>query len=133
MDTAYAAVIRRYFDAWNSGDGAAFDALLHPDYVNRSASPGLDTSRAGLPTIVGLMRAAFPDLTYTIEDLVIGADRVAVRCRVTGTHSGDFFGLAPTGRRFDVQQIQIERFQDGRIVEHWRLTDEALLMRQLTQ
>ncbi|OJY18400.1 MAG: hypothetical protein BGO98_32180 [Myxococcales bacterium 68-20] len=47
-------------------------------------------------------------------------------------HDGDFFGLAPTGRTFEVAQMTIERFRDGRIIAHHRLTDEASLMRQLT-
>jgi predicted ester cyclase len=50
---------------------------------------------------------------------------------MTGTHEGDLFGIAPTRRKVSVMQIQIERIKDGRIVEHWRVTDELSLMRQL--
>ena len=50
---------------------------------------------------------------------------------MTGTHEGDLFGIAPTHRRVAVTQIQIERLRRGRIVAHWRVTDELTLMRQL--
>ena len=54
-----------------------------------------------------------------------------MRVTMTGTQKGDFFGIAPTGRRVSVNQINIERIRDGRIAEHWRVTDELALMRQL--
>jgi predicted ester cyclase len=56
---------------------------------------------------------------------------VVVRVVMTGTHRGDLFGLAPTGRRVTVDQINIEHIDNGRIAEHWRVTDELKLMRQL--
>jgi predicted ester cyclase len=58
-------------------------------------------------------------------------DAVTIRVVMTGTHRGDLFGLPPTGRRVQVDQINIEYIRDGRIVEHWRVTDELKLMRQL--
>ncbi len=50
---------------------------------------------------------------------------------MTGTHDGDLFGIPPTHHKVRVMQIQIERVKDGRIGEHWRVTDELTLMRQL--
>lgn len=82
--------------------------------------------------IVRALRAAFPDLRYTVEDLVVGDDAVATRTTMRGTHRGDFFGLAPTGRTVEVAQMTFERFREGRIVAHHRITDETTLMRQLT-
>jgi predicted ester cyclase len=78
------------------------------------------------------MRAAFPDLRYQILDMVVGRDAVAVYVRASGTHRGDFFGLPATGRAFAFEQMQIERFRDGRIAEHWRVSDMQTLMQQLT-
>jgi len=59
------------------------------------------------------------------------ADAVAARTTMTGTHEGDLFGLPPTGRRVRVAQHTIERFRDGRIVAHHRLTDDLSMLRQL--
>ena len=83
------------------------------------------------PTIVLAMRRAFPDLHFTIDDVAATPDAIAIQTTMTGTHDGDLFGIAPTHRRVHVTQIQIERVRGGRIVEHWRVTDELTLMRQL--
>lgn len=126
------AVIRRYFDElWNQGRTELVDELLAEDYVNHSPSPGLPPGRAGVKVIVAGLRAAFPDLRYEIEDLVVGDDAVAVRTTVTGTHLGDLFGAAPTGKPFRVSQLQLERFRGERIVAHHRVTDELSMLRQL--
>jgi steroid delta-isomerase-like uncharacterized protein len=126
------AVIRRYFDElFNAGRVDIIDELLHPDYVNHSPAPELPPGRAGVAIVVRALRAAFPDLHYTIEDVVVGDDAVATRTRLTGTHRGDFFGVPPSGRTIAVSQMTIERFRDGKIVAHHRVTDELALLRQL--
>ena len=127
------ALARRYFDeVWNQGKLDVLNELLAPDYVNHTPSagdppPGPD----GLKPIVAAMRRAFPDLHFTIDDIVVGRDAVAIRTTMTGTHEGDLFGIPPTHRRVRVSQIQIERIENGRITEHWRVTDELTVMRQL--
>lgn len=127
-------LIERYFgDVWNRGKLDALDEIMAPDYINHS--PGLPNPApgpAGLKPIVAAMRAGMPDLHYQILDLVLAEDKVAAYVRMTGTHSGEFLGLAPSGRRIDVCQMQIEWIRDGRIWQHWRLTDERGLMAQLT-
>lgn len=126
-------VIRRYFqELFNEGKLDLVDVLLAPNYVNHSPSPGLPPGREGVRVVVRALRTAFPDLSYTIEDLVLGDDAVATRTTMRGTHRGDFFGLAPTNRPIEVAQMTIERFSEGQIIAHHRVTDEAMLMRQLT-
>jgi steroid delta-isomerase-like uncharacterized protein len=124
---------RRYFEeVWNRGNLAALDQLLTADYINHAPStPNPPRGADGLKPIVAAIRKAFPDLHFEIEDVIATTDAVVVRTRMTGTHRGDFFGVAPTGRRVSVNQINIERIRDGRIAEHWRVTDELTLMRQL--
>ena len=116
-------VARRYFEeVWNQGKLEVLDELLSSTYINHTPSvgnppPGPD----GLKPIVAAIRRAFPDLHYTIEDVIVGPDSVVIRTTMTGTHEGDLFGIAPTHRKVSVMQIQIER----------RVTDELTLMRQL--
>jgi steroid delta-isomerase-like uncharacterized protein len=127
------ALLRAYFeDVWNRGDLDALDRLLAPGYVNHTPSfgyppPGPD----GLKPIVKAIRAAFPDLHYVIEDVIATPTHVVARVRMQGTQTGTLFGAPPTERRIDVQQINIERIEHGRIVEHWRVTDELEMLRQL--
>lgn len=125
--------IRRYFgELFNAGRTELVPELLAEDYVNLSPGwPGLPTGRDGVVLVVDAMRAAFPDLHYEIEDLVVTDDAVAAFTTVTGTHRGEFAGLAPTGRSFTIRQITLERFRDGRIVSHRRVTEELSLLRQL--
>jgi steroid delta-isomerase-like uncharacterized protein len=124
---------RRYFEeVWNRGNVAALDELLAPNYVNHTPStPNPPPGPDGLKPIVLAMRRAFPDLHYEIKDVIATENSVVIRVVMTGTHRGDLFGLAPTRRRVEVDQINIEHIRDGRIVEHWRVTDELKLMRQL--
>jgi steroid delta-isomerase-like uncharacterized protein len=126
-------VIRRYYEElFNQGRIDLVEELLHPEYINHSPGfPGLPLGRAGVKVVVVTLRDAFPDLRYTIEDLVVGDDTVAARVRLRGTHRGEFAGIAPTGRSVEVQQMTFERFRDGRIVAHHRLTDELSWMRQI--
>lgn len=124
---------RRYFEeVWNRGNLDALDELLTADYINHTPStPNPPLGPAGLKPIVIAIRQAFPDLHFVVEDVVATNDAVVMRVTMTGTHKGDFFGIAPTGRHVSVNQINIERIRDGHIAEHWRVTDELALLRQL--
>lgn len=126
-------IARRYFEeVWNKGRLEVLDELLDPAYVNHTPStPNPAPGPEGLKPIVAAIRRAFPDLHFRIEDIVATPDRTVVRTVMTGTHHGDLFGLAPTGRSVEVNQINIERIIGGHIVEHWRVTDDLALMRQL--
>jgi steroid delta-isomerase-like uncharacterized protein len=125
--------LKRYFyELFNRGKVELVPELLHPEYVNGSpGSPDLPRGREGVAVVVQALRRAFPDLSYTIEDMVVGADAVAVRATLRGTHRGDFFGLPATGKSIEVSQMTIEHFRDGKIVQHHRVTDELALQRQL--
>jgi steroid delta-isomerase-like uncharacterized protein len=132
-DEKLRAILVRYYDEiWNQGRLEVCDELIASDYVNHSAPlRGLPSGPAGVKQIVGAVRRAFPDLHDTIEDLVLGGEKAALRTTMRGTHRGEFFGVAPTGRTVAVQEIQIEHLRDGQIVAHWHLIDELGLRRQL--
>lgn len=126
-------LIQRYFDeVWNQGRIDVLDELLTPDYINHS--PGIPNPRPGpgdLKPIVRAMRQGIEGLHYDILDLVVAEDKVMAYVRMTGTHTGDLFGMPATGKSIDVRQMQIEWICDGRIWQHWRLTDDLTFMRQL--
>ena len=132
-DSASVRLIRRYFaELWNQGRVELIPELLGENYVNHSpGTPDMPCDRSGVAGIVRAMRAAFPDLHYHIEDVVSDERAVAVRLTVTGTHTGDFFGVAPSGKSFRVTQLNLEHIADGKIVAHHRSTDELALLRQI--
>ena len=78
-----------------------------------------------------LFRSVYPDLWWQIDDLIAEGDKVVARTTMSGTHSGDFFGIAPTGRRVSVVGVHVFRIQDGKVAEHWGSNDDLSLMRQL--
>jgi len=126
-------IIKRYFDeVWNKGDISVLDEIVDPGFVNHS--PSTPDSLGGpddLKPMVIILKAAFPDLKIIIEDEIYDGDKVAIRCKIQGTHLGHLFGVPPTGKFVSVSQIQIDRIVDDKIVEHWRLTDELGMYRQL--
>jgi steroid delta-isomerase-like uncharacterized protein len=78
-----------------------------------------------------MYRAAFPDLQFTVEDIIDQDDRVVIRWSSRGTHQGELMGLAPTGKIVTVTGISIDRFADGKVAESWTNWDVLGLMRQL--
>lgn len=108
--------------------GEGFDA----DVVDHDPAPGAPAGLAGIQEFWSAFFTAFPDAALTVETTVADADKVTAVFTITGTHSGDFNGHAPTGRTFSVRGIQVGRFNDaGLLVERWGATDEATLLRQL--
>jgi len=81
---------------------------------------------------ISAYRAAFPDFFTTIEVLIAEGDWVAQRYVHTGTHLGEFLGIAPTGRRVEFSSMIMNRFRDGVSVENWGLHDLARVREQLT-
>ena len=78
-----------------------------------------------------MFRSAIPDLRVVVEDIIAEGDKVAVRYTLEGTHEGELFGVPPTGKRVSIKSISVERVSDGKIIEHWRVTDSLDMMQQL--
>ena len=79
------------------------------------------------------MIAPWSDMTFTIEDLTESADGVTARSRVTGTHTGEFLGIAPTGRHVEWDHVAIVKVKDGRVVGQWAQPDLWGIYTQLTR
>lgn len=126
-------IVRQYFsEAWNQGRLEVLDQLLAPQYVNHTPStPNPPPGPGGLKPIITAFRRAFPDLHFEIKDLIANDSMVVARVIMTGTQRDSLFRLPPTGKTVSVNQINIEKIRNGQIVEHWRVTDELSLMRQL--
>jgi steroid delta-isomerase-like uncharacterized protein len=127
------ALMRRYFEeAWNQGNLAVLNEIVAPHFTNHNpAIPGLPPGSDGLKPIFAAFRTAFPDLHFTIDDMISEDDKVVTRWTLQGTHQSEFMGIPPTGKRFVAGGIEIERIIDGKIVEHWLQADNMGLMQQL--
>ncbi len=76
-------------------------------------------------------RSAFPDFSTSIEQIVAEGDWVAFRLKHSGTHKGEFLGVAPTGRRVEFTSVVFNRVENGVVVENWGLHDNETLRKQL--
>jgi predicted ester cyclase len=125
-------VVRRFIDeVQNAKNMDVFDELNAEDFVNLSAPPGMPNNREGGKVYLGGFLSAFPDSQVTIDDMIAEGDRVATKKTFTGTHTGEFMGIAPTGNRVTLQYVDILRLRDGRIIEHWLSMDQLSFMQQL--
>ncbi|MBD3369437.1 hypothetical protein GF402_03625 [Candidatus Fermentibacteria bacterium] len=113
-------IVRRWIEeGWNGGDVGIVDELYHPDFTAQpmlAGHPELRGSQSVKDYVLG-MRAAFPDLNFTIKYLIAEDDYVAGAFRVEGTHKGTLFGIPATGKTVDFEAVDIWRFRDDRIVE----------------
>lgn len=123
-------IATRYFDAFNTGDLDALDALLASDYVHYGAL-GPDQDRELHKQRVQMTRTGFPDLVYTVDDIIIDGDLVAIRWTLDGTNDGEYAGQPPTGNTVQVTGIHIHRIECGLIVETWNEGDGIGLYQQL--
>jgi predicted ester cyclase len=119
-------------EIWNKGRLELVDELIAEDLVDHVEVEGLEgNGRARYRATVEITRAAFPDYKNPL-DFVLGDGAFAVSYgRSTGTHRGEYFGIPPTGRSFDVPTFGILRFGNGQAVERWGMSDNLGMMRQL--
>lgn len=112
---------RGNFDAWNECFTETFTEHQY----------GMPSTLAGFKRAIAGLRAAFPDLHLEIDEMVDQGDKVWVRMTSTGTHRGAFAGVAPTGRRITIAVMDVVRFENGKIVEHWGVPDRFALLDQI--
>lgn len=128
----YAAIVREIFDrVWNRGDFDGLDSRLVERVVFHYRRSTRTLEPDDLAALVTAWREAFPDLRFSIEDLVEDGDRVAARLTHSGTHRGRFRGVEPTGRRIEVDAMFFFRFEGGRLAEVWEVEDEHAMWQQL--
>jgi len=125
------ALTRRiYEELYTAGRLELADELYSADFKNH-AEPTHGPGPEPVKCLVVMLRTAFTDGCWEIDDLLAEGDRVVLRTTYRGTHLGPFRGHPATGRSFAQPQIHIQRFAGGRTVEHWAVRDTLGLLRQL--
>jgi steroid delta-isomerase-like uncharacterized protein len=125
-------VVRQFFELLDRHDTEKMGQLLvsTTNYsFQPSGTPALDWN--GHKRLLSAVSRAFPDLNHNIEDMVAEGDKVAVRLNVTGTHKGEFQGIAPSGRKLSLDEMAFLTIIDGRITEGWITSDTMGFMQQI--
>jgi predicted ester cyclase len=123
------AIGRKMMKAVNNQDFEALDDLLVPDYVNKQLKL---QSREDLKEILRRQYTGFPDVHRTIEDIIADDDTVWLHVRITGTHKGEYRGIAPTGKKYVMEAVPSYRIVKGKIVEGWSVWNPLDLFKQLS-
>lgn len=127
------AVVRRFYEqVLNQNRPEVAREIVAADFVVHGGVPG--GAPSGPRALAGIgerLRAGFDNSTFEIDDLVAEGDRVAVRWTMRGTHTGEYFGIPPTGAGVALHAIVIFRVVEGRLAELWPLIDHPGLRRQI--
>lgn len=128
------ATLRRLIEAVNQNELARVaPEVIAPGFVRHDLAgtwPGV-RGEDGVIDLIGMLRAALPDMQFEIDDIFGTGDRVAMRFTLRGTHRAELLGRPPTGRLITISGINIYRLLGGKIVETWQLADVAGLAHQL--
>ncbi len=126
------ALLLRYIEAvWHKENPAAVEDFLAPNYRRHRSPVKAPLTREQQKELLVGFRAAFPDVTIEIEDIVAEGDRIAFRSTMRGTHQGEFLDITPTGRKVIFSLLDVVRVEDGRFVEQWGGPDIYDLLQQL--
>lgn len=125
------AVVQRFRDALNAGDLDGALAVFAPDAVVHMQSGTERLTREGFQQLGRVLLSAFQGGASTVEETIADGDTVVTRLTFRGTHTGDLMGIPPTGKAVAIAEVTIDRIADGRIVESWRLFDQATMLQQL--
>ena len=115
----------------NNNKFELIDELYATDYVEHTPQPGVPPTRDGFKQTAIALKKAFPDLRYTIDDVVDGGDRIVHRLTASGTMKGEFAGMPATGKHATWTEIHIGRVVNGRLTEHWGVIDQLSMLIQL--
>ncbi|UCE43105.1 MAG: ester cyclase [Candidatus Aminicenantes bacterium] len=126
------ALMHKSFEEWNKGNSEFFMEATTPAYVYYSPSGNPNpNSREDAVESVKLFRKGFPDISFSIEDIIAAGDITITRYVIRGTHEGEFMDIHATGKKIEVSGIIISRIENGKWVEEWEEMDTLGLMQQL--
>src|SRR5215510_12816928 len=128
------ATVTRFNKEFIEGaDINAFNDIIAPVFINQTAPPGVPKGPEGVMYFFNhFLRPAFPDMRVEIQRQVAENDMVTTHKVFHATHKGDFMGIPATGKKLDIEVMDIIRLQNGKFVEHWNVVDWQQVITQLT-
>jgi steroid delta-isomerase-like uncharacterized protein len=131
MSEDYKRIVRRVYDeVFGQGKLEVADEIIAAGCVDHEM-PGGGRGPDALKQVTAMFRSAFPDFKMTMDDAIVDGNQIAVRFTATGTHQGEFAGVPATGKSITMNGIDILRFENGMVVEHWGYSDQMGLMQQI--
>lgn len=124
-------VVALFYDGINEGNFGVIDELVADDFIEQEEFPGISQDKEGVWQFFAIFCTAFPDLRMDVHEVVVEGDLACVRSTMSGTHEGNFMGIPPSGKRFEVTGFDMVRIRDGAIAEHWGVLDSMKMMLQL--
>ena len=114
-----------------TADFAALSKVIDPEVVNHDLPPGGPNGFPGVRATIGMLHAAFSGQRYEVHQVIGEGNTVVIDATMHGRHTGEFFGIPPTGREVALRSIHLIRYRDGREIETWALSDRLGLLQQL--
>jgi steroid delta-isomerase-like uncharacterized protein len=133
MSKGSGLIERFYNEVVGDGNMDLIDEFTNEDVTDHEEGfPGQPDGREGVHFFVNAMRAAFPDLRpKSVEPMLADSDLEAGRVILTGTHQGELMGVPASGNTVEFESIDIIRLEEGKVAEHWGVTDTMTLMQQI--
>jgi predicted ester cyclase len=119
MSEANKKLVQGSIDAFNREGPDAVDRYLADEWVGHDSRDSSNSTRDDFKNEFGVVLSGFPDAQTTLEDIVAEGDRVATRLTLSGTHTKEYYGVAPTGKKVSMSMLAIDRIANGKIVESW--------------
>ena len=129
-------LVQQAIKEWNTVNGdvakmrSLFDKYYAPGFIYHDVSTG-DTNREQTVQDMAAYLFAFPDVNYSIDDILAEGDKTVIRCTLRATHKGTFMGIPATGKQIVVKQVEIHKIVAGKIAEAWGFSDSQGMMTQL--
>ncbi len=116
---------------FSSGKMDDANKYIADNFIEHQLLPGQKPGLAGLKEMMGAMHAAFPDMKFTTNSITADSNSIWAQFTLTGTNTGPFMGMPPTGKKISVEGIDHLRMENGKAVEHWGFMEEKKMMQQL--
>jgi steroid delta-isomerase-like uncharacterized protein len=125
------SLLTRFYNEINAGNLDVIDELIADHFVEHEEFPGISQDKEGVRQFFSMFRSAFPDMHMEPHDVLADGDLLCCRATMSGTQRGEFMGMPPSGKRFEVTGFDLLRVRDGQVTEHWGLMDAMKMMQQL--